>query len=356
MALLQRFDPPAFMSDFDKIPGGREAWHQYVSACFTSSINAQKPKLAKSDSGKNDTVQFFDPTTYDPGEVVLQAVTWNAFPKELLVRFGRDEALVQADRLWPISAYRDREYDPNKPGQAEIDREAPAFYRPLNEYCEWRVERDQVTNRVRRVTFTSEPPEYWQAMFGAVIPIDDGLNFTFAGDKARALELYREVVSPDVQLEDLIVKSAFPGYPAGSYNPYNKWNSTHGIAHLASIPNNLGAEVRLGADATVLYRNNRGETLVQADVLNCCAALGGSDRNSDPTIGATVNALARAGAMITLVNPVGLYMDHIDLTGWEVPDGIAASDCIRIVRGRPGLIERLVVEVPSETGRLVGVS
>ncbi|MEY9451072.1 hypothetical protein ABIG07_000020 [Bradyrhizobium ottawaense] len=55
--------------------------------------------------------------------------------------------------------------------------------------------------------------------------------------------------------------------------------------------------------------------------------------------------------MVTLVNPVGLYMDDIDLTGWELPDGIAPAECIRIVRGEPGRIERLVVEVPPETGR-----
>ena len=77
------------------------------------------------------------------------------------------------------------------------------------------------------------------------------------------------------------------------------------------------------------------------------------NRNSDPTIGASVNALARLGAMITLVNPVGLYMDDVDTSGWSLPDGIAPADCLRIVRGEPGRIERLVLEVPAETGRTV---
>jgi hypothetical protein len=54
--------------------------------------------------------------------------------------------------------------------------------------------------------------------------------------------------------------------------------------------------------------------------------------------------------MITLQNPVGLYMDHIDLAGWRAPDGGPLTDLLRIVRGRPGMIERLEVEVPAERG------
>jgi hypothetical protein len=55
--------------------------------------------------------------------------------------------------------------------------------------------------------------------------------------------------------------------------------------------------------------------------------------------------------MITLVNPVGLYMDDVDTSGWSLPDGISPTDCLRIARGEPGRIERLVIEVPAETGR-----
>ena len=61
----------------------------------------------------------------------------------------------------------------------------------------------------------------------------------------------------------------------------------------------------------------QGKLLIEPDALICYAAYGGPNRNSDPTIGATVNALARLGAYVTLRNPVGLYMDHIDLSGWS---------------------------------------
>src|SRR5205814_1493454 len=74
------------------------------------------------------------------------------------------------------------------------------------------------------------------------------------------------------------------------------------------------------------------------------------NRNSDPTIGASVNALARLGANVTLRNPVGLFMDHIDLSGWRAPDGKGVEDCVQIVRGLPGMIERMVVEAPASRG------
>jgi hypothetical protein len=230
----------------------------------------------------------------------------------------------------------------------------------LDEYCEWHVERDPHTNKITRVSFSSEPPEYWEAMFGNSIDPGDGTSCLFPGDPMRVLSLYRELVSPLVEPQDLICQAEIRGPEGivyakeGQYNPYNKWNTTHGIVHLCAPPNSITAEIQLGADATVLYRNADGDPVVTPGALICCAAFGGPDRNSDPTIGATVNALARAGAMITLPNPVGLYMDHIDLAGWEAPEGIEVWECVRIVRGAPGMIERLVVEVPSKSDFTVG--
>ncbi|SUX30569.1 hypothetical protein [Chromobacterium vaccinii] len=97
----------------------------------------------------------------------------------------------------------------------------------------------------------------------------------------------------------------------------------------------------------MLYRNARG-SVVDPDALIGCAAYGGPDRSSDPTIGGTVNQLARLGFYVTLRNPVGLYMDHIDHAGWTTPDGSPAEDCVRITRGVTGMIERLEVQVPAD--------
>jgi len=40
-------------------------------------------------------------------------------------------------------------------------------------------------------------------------------------------------------------------------------------------------------------------------------------------------------------------MDHIDLSGWEAPGADIAS-FVRIERGQPGMIERLVIEPPAD--------
>jgi hypothetical protein len=179
-------------------------------------------------------------------------VTWNAFPKELLVRFGRARALVEADRLWPMEAYHSEDYDPAKPGQAVLDASSRSWYRPHDEYCEWHVDREPATGRIRKVTFTSEPPEYWQAIFGGEVPIDTGVSYRFTGNPEIVLDLYRTLVSPEVRVEDLVFSETTQDGKRGDYNFYNKWNSTHGIAHLAAPPNSLSAEAKLGADATVL--------------------------------------------------------------------------------------------------------
>jgi hypothetical protein len=315
MALLKRFDPPAFFTDFDAIRGQREAWHEYVSLAFDTIIMDQRSTL------QSETVQFYNPATHDYGDAVEQAITWNAFPKELLRQFGRARAMLVADH----------------------DRST------LTEYCEWHVTRDPLTNAIVRITFTSEPPEYWAAMFGGPVAYDaEGKKtFAFPGSRDEVLRHYQHLVSPEVRAHDLV--------DGGTYDPLNKWNSTHGIMHLSASPNSLIAEIKLGADATVAYRNARGEVVVEPEPLICCAAFGGADRNSDPTIGATVNALARLGAMITLANPVGLYMDHIDLTGWSAPKGVEIEECVHVVRGdaRKRMIERLVVEVPHKSGSTV---
>jgi hypothetical protein len=354
MALLEAYDPPARMTDFDAIQGQREAWHEFVLEAFNSSIGGEEAKLRKV-AKKTARSAFFSAVLFDPGPTIEQAVVWNAFPKELLRRFGRSRAMVEADRLWPMSAYDyDWRYNPDVPsrtgaGQPGVRYADDIFYRPLVEYCEWHVDRDPDSGRIRRVCFTSEPPEYWFAMYGGTM---DGSSVAFPGDKDLVLELYRKLVSPKVAMEDLQahkpIKSPFGPLRPGDYNPHNKWNTTHGIVHLTAPPNALTAEIQLGADATQLYHDAHGNPVVDPDALIAGTGIGGPNRNSDPTIAATVNALARAGAMVTLANPVGLYMDHIDLAGWEFPGGMSMDDCVKVVRGQPHLIERLVVEVPGD--------
>jgi hypothetical protein len=339
--MLKQFDPPGFLPDLARVPRLADQWSEAVSSWFDGSIEAERSTYKK--KGVEAAVQYFNPTKKEPsGTTVEQAITWNAFPKELLRQFGRERALREADGLWPLSKYK---------APFRGDTFNRNLYRPLNEYCEWHVFRNARTGKIKKVVFTSEPPEYYQALFG-----DEVQGYQFHGDRRVLLELYHELVSSDVQAKDLVASEDLVSTTGevvvqkGAYNPYNRWNTTHGIIHLNAPPNTLTAEIMLGADATVSRKDSRERVLVEPEALICCTGYGGPDRNSDPTIGSAVNALARLGAMVTLKNPVGLYMDHIDLAGWSAPDGQGVSEFVKIVRGQPSMIERLEVQVPIERG------
>jgi hypothetical protein len=59
---------------------------------------------------------------------------------------------------------------------------------------------------------------------------------------------------------------------------------------------------------------DNGQLLTDADELIQCAKYGQPGRASDPHVGSDVNELARNGFAITLLNPVGLYIDSLDTT------------------------------------------
>jgi len=90
-----------------------------MNTVFNWAIGTEQQVVRRSMGSSAGIVQFFNAAAWDPGAPVIeQAVTWNAFPKELLLRFGRTRALVKADRLWPLEAYNSEDYDRAKPGQA----------------------------------------------------------------------------------------------------------------------------------------------------------------------------------------------------------------------------------------------
>jgi hypothetical protein len=347
---ITAYDPPGFLPDFDGVAHQREQWSAAVSRWFDESINAQSAVL------DGQPCQYYNQLAPDPprGPAFKQEIVWNAFPGTLRRRWGRTQALLVGDHLLPLDQRMDEPAAYHETGQW-----ADLFYRPQDEYCEWRVERDP-KGRIVRVTFTSEPPEYWQALHGDTLETDGGELLRFTGDPNRVLDLYREYVDPSVILEDLVCPvdllgaGGQPLYRAGDYNPYNRWNTTHGIMHLTHPSNTLQAEIRLGADATVL-RTREQRLVADSDTLIACAGYGGDNRCSDPTIGGSVNQLAALGYGVTLANPVGLYMDHLDMTGWEIHGEPIDADWFQVVRGQPGLIERAVFEVPSDKGTVSDV-
>jgi hypothetical protein len=350
---IAAYDPPGFMTDFDRIPGAREQWSRAVSGWFDEAIAGEAYLL------QGQPCQYYNQLRTPPtGPAIEQEIVWNGFSGTLRNRYGRATALELADHLVPLTQRIDGPGSYFTGGQWE-----DLYYRPADEYCEWRVTR-RPDGKIARVTFTSEPPEYWQALHGDTLGNIEGVpTYPTVGDPDLVLELYREYVSPEVQYEDLIcaedlVDYTDPDSPAviyakGTYNPYNRWNTTDGIMHLSDPPNSLTAEVKIGADATVLRSaaGPGGPPIADPDRLIACAAYGGLNRCSDPTIGGTVNELAALGFAITLRNPVGLYMDHLDMTGWATPDGSPIDPSwFRMLRGQAGMIERAVFEVPEEHG------
>jgi|GEM_PF-4009656 len=60
MALLPRFDTPAFLPDFNDIPGQLDAWNQAMISWFDNVVELEQQKLVGAASGR---VQFYNPIT-----------------------------------------------------------------------------------------------------------------------------------------------------------------------------------------------------------------------------------------------------------------------------------------------------
>jgi hypothetical protein len=203
-----------------------------------------------------------------------------------------------------------------------------------DEYCEWSVERDPDSDKIKRVTFTCEGPEYWSFLANTTPDV--------------ALNLYKEFVSPEVERDDLFLSD-------GRYNPRNRWNSStvNGAMHLIQINNSLSAEIELAAGSSVVRKIN-GTILTGEQELIRCGRYGGERRHSDPHIGALVNSLTRQLADVTLENPVGLYFAGLNTNGWETPDNTDPIQFWKYVRGTQEKPVRAVFEVPDGLGYVVG--
>lgn len=293
MALIH---PPGDLDDFDQ--EGREAWSERLSGFIDQNIATY------------ELTQFFNPTVRPVAEdAVEKKIDWTAFPKRLTLSQGGDLQRWRA-------ADRDR--------LSEQD-----------EYCEWHVERDD-NGKVVRVSFTSEGPEYW----------------AFLADKFpnKLVELYRDLVDPSVQLDDLLDGN-------GKYNPVNRWNHPGKggkLAHLGHRNNTLGAFVNIGARATIIRHRPDGSIMTGETELIDCGLYGGRDRHSDPHIGGEVNALARMDAIISMANPVGLSMDGLFPLGWETPDDSDPKEFWKVIRGTDAHQMRTVYEVPPDRDFVVG--
>ncbi len=296
---MNRFAPPGFLDDLND--DQQEQWSQVVSNWL------DRARAGRPDRNDGPRGQFFNALTNPPeDDQQVAVIAWNAFPRQV-----RNSSISDKQR-WR---------------RADSDRNFQ------DEYCEWSVTRDPVTRKITKVTFTSEGPEYWEVL--AALNPD------------KVLELYQRWVSSTITKEDLFVNDV--------YNPLNRFNNstTRGAMHLIQPANTLGAEIELGAAATI-RRVRNGAELTGAQELILCSRYGEPERNSDPFIGEQVNALARQKADITINNPVGLYIEKFNPVGWSTPDNRDPQDFWTFVRGENDHFVRAVFEVPPEVGYVVG--
>jgi hypothetical protein len=352
MANLQRFNTPAGIKDFADQPDKQAQldalWNESLKGFTEQSIEGPVDPKDPLDS---DRAFYFNPLITDlTGVVTPPPVAWTAFPNRILLTFpnvSRKEQLRYADDGPP--GWKKEGYG-NRPKDGEYGPLGPRGYQ--DEYCEWSVTRRPSDNKITKVSFTCENREYWNALWLI--------------DPNRVLELYRELVSSDVQLSDL--EGINPDTGERGYNFLNKWNDNTqmGPVHLVSRPNSLSAEICLAAAATIVRECN-GQVVTNQSQLIECSQYGTPGRNSDPFIGATVNSIVRAGGVkVTLKDPVGLYIQEpaFDQT-WQLPIqapiDAKPSDYWKIVRGRrrthsnePDFILHAVYEVPEDQGFCVG--
>lgn len=175
-----------------------------------------------------------------------------------------------------------------------------------DEYVEWRVERAK--DRIRRITFTTEFPEYYEALAETGFePLVEGIRQVMPGAAPTAADLFGAGFNPD---------SASPDARASQFRlhlPRNPWNNgKRGILCLTQEFNTMGALFNLVGRCGVV-KPDIPSNAVCANVGGAC----GSGRNSDPFICTAAQDLVRGGNGLSLLDPVGVRI--IELRGvWKI--------------------------------------
>lgn len=286
MALITRFSPLGNLQDLTTAAQLTD-WSNEVEHIMSTSVADIERYTGR------EKAQFADPSVVDMGGAGPQSINWKGFPASLSAQGFSDE-----DTLKIADGFLQDEH-----GNSGRDVQ--------DEYLEWYVQRD-ANNDVTRIDFTTEGPEYWDTLVNELGP-------------SGVLAIY-QAYYPDVRETDI--------FHGNRYNPNSAFNTTRGAMHLRQANNTLFAEVEIAAQSTITYTLN-GTVITDGGDLCKLARLGEKTRASDPTIAQTVNGIARTGSRISLLDPVGLYMDPPDFTGWVTPDGSAARALWTNDRGNP---------------------
>jgi hypothetical protein len=364
---MEKFNPPGRVNDFSVLPPPQAV--QYADA-WNEIINHWLDKAVRSFQTSGGVSLFYNPSRdATPGNADAAAIGWDAFPKVLSKWFENDEDRDR--RRWETAEILSPDFINEKPlrrvENGTVREAVSTCYRQQDEYCEWFVDRDEQTGNIRRISFTSEGPEYWRFLAtGTRTFFDDGdpRQNLVPGDRDVVTELYRRYVNQNVRTEDLFWNfdvayfdeedngwRIHPRMRRGDYNPYNKWNSTHGCMHLTHPANTLQAEINLAAKATLLRQKASGEDVTDITELICCSNYGEVNRSSDPSIGASVNEFARQGFSVSLADPIGLYISNINLGAFAGPNGENVRDAWHVARGSD--VDRMILrahfELPQNT-------
>lgn len=303
--IVQQFTAPGRLEDFTEAQ--KPLWSQHISRMLDNAAQGytQWPPTGPVEYYINNNaprLQFFNPSNTDrAADYTEKTISWIGFPKKVSDESPTDKA------RWK-TADQSRSYQ--------------------DEYCEWSVSRN-AQNKITSVTFTCEGPEYWK--------------FLGQTNPDKVVELYKRFIGPHVEKKHL--------FRDGNYIPQNEFNrdTINGAMHLIQRSNTLNAEVELAGGSSIV-RIKDGKIVEEQQALIRCGSYGEPGRNSDPLIGAEVNALARKGAKVSLRDPIGLYFDEFQPDGWKTPDGSDPRSYWKILRGNADTPVRAVYEVPEGKG------
>ncbi len=334
---MNRYLPPAGIDDFSRSQKAeelRQGWHDRTVQELAQIRDETQYPLA--------SPLFYDQLSDTSGvpDSDPKGIPWNGFPLRLQKWYEADAGSAQqelSDRA-AEAVLKQAVFGLSDKNGTGV--EMP--FRVQDEYCEWHVAREGDT--IRRISFTCEPPEYWE--------------FLASKDLDLVHALYKELLHrDDIPIETLLFQEdVYSGgqisYPKGSYNPRNRWNTTDGAVHLTHPANSLNAEMILASDGTIGWptQPDMGGN-IGPDSLMCCAGRGGINRSSDPLILSGVFNLARQGLSVALYNPIGLYMAPFDLAGLLDPAGNpVGAQCLNVVRKSSNGQRILRVEVARPVG------
>ena len=271
---------------------------------YRELVDTQYQRFARLENSAFTLLEAFDELA--PGtEVAHQAVDWRAFP----ITAPATHQEIDADRL-----------------------------SCQDEYVEWRVERDG-QGRLMRVTFTTEFPEYFEALARVgVDALKEGIAEIIPGADPTDTDLF----GPGVDPNDTSPRARSQRFRSNLVQ--NPWNmGPNGILCLTQRFNTLGALFNLVGQCGV-PRPDLPPGAVCANVGGAC----GAGRNSDPAVCEAAQSLARIEFGLTLKDPAGIAIRRLagswtlDGQAIDMNDPDAAQGCWTVSRnGR-----RAVLEVP----------